>query len=239
MLRRTLMRFVKSIPRLYDSLKFWEIRVNLMRGKLHEPDFAAFAALPADALFLDVGANMGQSAVSLRSVHKSARIVSFEPNPTLEKPLRRIAAAVGRTKVHMVALGDAEGEAVLRIPIADSGTEFSQAATLKPGDVDAPVAERELGGVAGLAEVRVPVCTLDSFGFDPAAIKIDVQGYELEVLRGARETLQRARPLLLIERGGGRRRRRNATSSLSDTRPRSGPTEPLCRTPGPPSISLL
>ncbi|MCR9255152.1 MAG: FkbM family methyltransferase [Alphaproteobacteria bacterium] len=99
--------------------------MNLLFGRVHEADFEAFAALPQGAVFIDIGANMGQSAVSVRAVHKTARIHSFEPNPHLEPALQRIARSVGTMDIEIVALGDSEGEATLSVPVASSGTEFS------------------------------------------------------------------------------------------------------------------
>jgi hypothetical protein len=58
-------------------------------------------------------------------------------------------------------------------------------------DVDADLSHRD---------VEVNVATLDSFGLsDIAFIKIDVEGHELSVLRGAVETIVRSRPNLLVE----------------------------------------
>ena len=48
-------------------------------------------------------------------------------------------------------------------------------------------------------EVPVDSVTVDSLGLDPAFVKIDVQGSELDVLDGMRETLDRSKPLLLLE----------------------------------------
>jgi hypothetical protein len=47
----------------------------------------------------------------------------------------------------------------------------------------------------------VDVRTVDSFALQPEIMKIDVEGNELEVLEGAGETLERTRPILLIENG--------------------------------------
>ena len=46
---------------------------------------------------------------------------------------------------------------------------------------------------------RVPVKRLDDYGFDPSFVKLDVQGYELDALRGLAATIDRARPVLLVE----------------------------------------
>ena len=48
--------------------------------------------------------------------------------------------------------------------------------------------------------IKVPVTTIDSFGYDDVGfIKIDVEGYEYEAITGARETINRCRPILYVE----------------------------------------
>jgi hypothetical protein len=61
-----------------------------------------FAHWPEDGLFLDVGANVGQSAMSFRIFNRQARILSIEPNPDLEPDLR-IVRLVGRCDYLMVS----------------------------------------------------------------------------------------------------------------------------------------
>jgi hypothetical protein len=51
-----------------------------------------------------------------------------------------------------------------------------------------------------IEEVAAPMLRLDDLGLDPAFIKIDVEGSELQVIHGLTETLHRSRPILLIER---------------------------------------
>jgi hypothetical protein len=52
-------------------------------------------------------------------------------------------------------------------------------------------------------EGDIPLKTLDSFGFEEVDfIKIDVEGYELSVVKGAKETLLREKPFMVIEQKG-------------------------------------
>jgi FkbM family methyltransferase len=48
-------------------------------------------------------------------------------------------------------------------------------------------------------ELEIPAITVDSLRLSPSFIKIDVEGHEREVLEGAKETLLRSRPALLVE----------------------------------------
>ncbi len=139
-----------------------------------------------DQLFLDVGANKG--VWSWHLARAAGQVHAFEPHPKLF----RILSLWRRRNVmaHRVALSDRPGEAELRVPIRSRGfsNQGSSLSTLKvPDDVPHAV-------------VQVEARTLDSYGFENVGlIKIDVEGHELAVLAGARETIERCRPNLIVE----------------------------------------
>jgi FkbM family methyltransferase len=147
--------------------------------------------VPRDRDSIDVGANVGVHSYFLarwsRSVH------AFEPNPRLVEYLRR---AVSRNvAVSAIALSDSTGMARLSIPRLH-GVEADPYASIEPRV--ASLRANEFG--AAVDEVEVRTAPLDSLRMTEIGfIKIDVEGHELSVLRGARETLERDRPTLLIE----------------------------------------
>ena len=145
--------------------------------------------LPAGGVAVDVGVWWGPWTSAMA---KTARQVhSFEPQPRLAAAMRRRAPA--NVTVHEVALSDREGSAELWMPASRPGLDAL--ASLRP-DRSSIELERE-----GTIEVMtVQTATLDSFGLvDLDFVKIDVEGHETEVLRGAEETLARSKPALLIE----------------------------------------
>jgi FkbM family methyltransferase len=134
---------------------------------------------------LDVGANIGFFTLRFaRWTSGAGSVLAFEPEPGNLARLRarlRQRAPEARVEVIPAAVGDAPGTAYLVIN------------ELHPGD-------HKLGA-AGLP---VPVVRLDDILAGrtwPAVslIKIDVQGAEMAVIRGAAETLRRLRPALFVE----------------------------------------
>jgi FkbM family methyltransferase len=144
----------------------------------------------------DVGANDGMYSYAF--TRRAGTVHAFEPLPGCAGIVRAYARANARIHVHQVALSDEAGTRSLTIPLRE-GREIATEASLVPQL--AP--QRGAAGAAGAAGARVEeieVRTLDSFALrDLSLIKIDVEGHELEVLRGGRETLRSERPVMMIE----------------------------------------
>ncbi len=158
-------------------------------------------SLPAGRVVVDVGANRGQSIDAIRMMQPHAVIHSFEPNPLLAQRLRAMYRNDRGVVVHSVGLGHELGEFTLHVPIYrgfvyDALASFDRdaAASWLPG--------RIIGFRSADLEVRAVQCkveTLDCIGLDPCFVKIDVQGWEKNVLLGGMQTLERARPTMLLE----------------------------------------
>ena len=163
----------------------------------HIPGMEALAAvaagvLPPDGTVLDVGANLGLSALALAPLLPRGRILAAEPSPGTVAALRRTLALNGledRVAVEAVAVGAAPGEAAFHAAGHSAGAHLMDPGTL---------------GAAALPQVRVPVETVDALVARHGLVrldfvKIDVEGFETEVLDGARATLARHRPLVFAE----------------------------------------
>lgn len=144
---------------------------------------------PGD-LFVDVGANFGIHSVrGARLVGATGRVVAIEPSPAARQRLELHMAmnAIRNVIVVPVAIGAEESQATLYIDTDHLGT-----ASLRE--------DSSLGKGA----VEVPVRTLDSIieppvSGDRALVKIDVEGFELEAIRGAGGWLQRPNTCFVIE----------------------------------------
>lgn len=198
-------RALRWSPAVYRLVKLATMLASYVFRQPHDPDFAIFRFAPEHGLFVDVGANAGQSALSFRIFNKTCRVLSFEVNPALENDLRLVQLRLRRFEYCIIGLADAEGEAQLTIPRA-SRTTSSQGATLEPEFLTGRIREISAAiGEVAFDNVTVPTATLDSFGLAPDAIKIDVEGAEYRVLVGMTETLARSQPTVLIETRHGRR----------------------------------
>jgi FkbM family methyltransferase len=208
--RGIIRRYAFLSPRLYELQQFCRSRArSLLKPDVHDCDFLYFrrwAGRPAT--FLDIGANVGQSVASIHNLVPQAHICSFEPNGECYRQVKILAKLLGHVETFNCALGAAPGMFTFHIPKA-RGFAFSQLASLnEPNreELAADLVERGFSfATAANLEIerrQVEVRTLDSFNLRPDVIKIDVEGAELDVLRGGQNTLAQSRPTLLIEEGG-------------------------------------
>jgi FkbM family methyltransferase len=147
---------------------------------------------------LDVGAHDGLLTVPFSRLPDS-RVIAFEPLPRAFARLRAAIAAAhgGAVPAHVdlrpQALGDTDGHITLSLPVLDGVPQEQWASTAK--DFSSFEGRR-----VGVERLRVPMTTIDSLALtDLTHVKLDAEGAEYEVLRGARDTLLRCRPVLTIE----------------------------------------
>lgn len=133
---------------------------------------------------IDVGANNGIYAYMM--LRARALVEAFEPNPLCVARLKAYAGHHRRLTVHSVALSDSTQGATLFVPIVNGRPNSGLASlTPRPGALPIP---------------GIQTTKLDQFGFsDVSFIKVDVEGHELEVVRGAEATLKHNRPVLQVE----------------------------------------
>jgi FkbM family methyltransferase len=134
---------------------------------------------------VDAGANKGTYTYALAKLAK--HVWAFEPNPKMFDILRRSAAA--NVTASMMALSDRSESAEFRVPRMRKGGFSNQGGSLSTTKITQNYA------AVAVETRRLDDLALDDIGF----VKIDVEGFEQEVLDGARETIRRSRPTMLIE----------------------------------------
>lgn len=168
----------------FDAYLGWSM---IAYGEYGKAEVAFLRALvrPGDVV-LDIGANIGALTIPLAQVPGVGAVHAWEPQPyvreLLEENVLLATPPDGPVAIHAEALGEAPGE--LHVPDLDY-TQLGNFGGVALGDT---------GGTV------VPVRTLDSYQFPRVdLLKADVEGHEAKVLRGARETIARCRPLLYLE----------------------------------------
>lgn len=133
--------------------------------------------VPQPVLF-DVGANIGQTTRAMLAAFRSPSIRAFEPSPSTFEALRRAVGGRPGVTVEALAMGNAEGVLPFHVTRDHSVNDSLLAPTWN----------------AGGAVVEVRVETIDAYcgrhGIESISLlKIDAQGFDLQVLKGARRML--------------------------------------------------
>jgi FkbM family methyltransferase len=134
---------------------------------------------------LDIGANLGSSVVPLAKHNPQLSFVSFEPQKFIYYQLcaNILMNQLNNVDARNMAVGTRSGE--LTVPVTDV-TNATNIGRWSISDLD----KSTIGGDTQLTH-KVDVITIDSLGItDLKFLKIDVEGFELDVLRGATDTLR-------------------------------------------------
>ncbi len=186
---------VDKVPGAVNHLGVWLPKLDAHFPKMMSPDaerfrrlddgrptyqrwkyLAALECTDRRGTFVDVGAHVG--TWSMQAERDFSRVVAFEPCE-LTAGIYPHNMRSDHYTLHNVALGSESGAVAAFVDKTDTG--------------DAHVVEG----------ATVPLRTLDSYELEGVdLIKIDVQGYELEVVKGAVDTLLRCKPLVVVEDKG-------------------------------------
>lgn len=146
-----------------------------------------------DWTLVDVGANEGDFIQAVTLLAKPAAVIAFEPLPACQTRLASLLANIPGGQLVRTAVGAAPGEVELN---CTGNSKMSSVLPPQPG-IEAFYAN---GDYAVLQRLKVRVVRLDDVVAPETRIgllKIDVQGYEMEVLRGATRTLRQTAALLI------------------------------------------
>lgn len=184
------------IPQIYKQRFFKKqnqlSRENILERKV-EPELLWLTEfLPKDAVFMDVGANVGHFLYQLEYHLFPQNIYAFEPNKSLNKKLKRLFPKV---QLFSVALSDENTVAEFKIPVL-RGEQVNSRGTLQ---TDFHEENEEKTVIQKVKVVKLddfaPIQNLKKLDF----IKIDVEGNEMKTLFGAKETILKFKPTLMVE----------------------------------------
>lgn len=144
------------------------------------------------SLFIDIGVNIGQTLLKVKAIDKHIRYIGFEPNPTCvyyTEYLIRLNA-IKNVSINSFGLG--------AIP------SLAQLHFLGEEDTRATLNRTETSPANLIYQRQVAVWTLDEIDLgiseeEHVVLKVDVEGYELEVITGAKGFIQKYRPILFFE----------------------------------------
>lgn len=156
-------------------------RAALRHGVAAATEHHRSPRIPTPASVLDVGANRGQFALVARHRFPSAALFCFEPLPEPRERLKRILRGTSDAQIFPYALGQESATATFHVTTDDDSSSIlpttSIQRSMSPGsalDYDTQVEVRRLDEVLDIQRLPRPIF-----------MKIDVQGTELDVLRGA------------------------------------------------------
>jgi FkbM family methyltransferase len=153
------------------------------------------ANLPRGGIFWDVGANIGLfSLFASKIVGPSGHVVSFAPSPQVLSLLRQNTNGQN-IKVLPYGIGNADTLKSFAAQGTSWASSFVEAVT---------AINRQFLPDQAIEQVTVTMCKLDTLldsvpSPNPTLVKIDIEGFELEALKGADRLLSSGRPKLLIE----------------------------------------
>jgi FkbM family methyltransferase len=144
-------------------------------------------------VLLDCGSNDGTSIGMMSQYFPNHQTIAFDPivkTPTLKSNII----------FHNVALGSKSGEIIIYTPVISkfSLTQFSSTDKSEILNNLSKNFNVNINKLIFTSKV-IKMVTIDSFLYEPFFIKIDVEGYELEVLQGAKNTIEKFQPLVLVE----------------------------------------
>lgn len=145
-------------------------------------------------VFIDVGVNVGQTLIKLRTVSRDADYVGFEPNPLCVYYASELIKANQYTHTKLLPVGLFSSDGILELNMYSADDTDQAASVIENFRPDEKV----------LRKMYVPVTKFDNLGKMLAVdnisiVKIDVEGAELEVLQSLQPTLQLKRPFVLVE----------------------------------------
>ena len=157
-------------------------------GKNQEPEICKLVRIISqNSVVIDVGANRGTYSFPIvQKLKKPGHLYAFEPIPELFNYLEKGLAGRDTFKVYSFACGDRQSVKRIKLPINNGQLSMGSASFIN--------------SFKDFETIPVKIISIDSLKISKVNfIKIDVEGFETLVLRGAIKTIERNRPVILVE----------------------------------------
>jgi FkbM family methyltransferase len=182
-----------AMARDIESRSWWEPEIELAARVLREGDSA-----------IDIGANFGLWAYHMsRAVGRTGKVYSFEPIPFTARTFRIVARRLGfahNVELFEKGCGERAGEVEFTIPVMETGA--ISAGLVHMGRNDARPGKEQHAKFEQTKLVKCEVVTIDEqlAGIERLMLlKCDIEGADLFAMRGARGTLAKHKPVVVIE----------------------------------------
>ena len=187
-------RLIAIAPAAFqEELKRFHFRRQIKNGTFvtWEPEFDELNKFIGEGDWvIDIGANIGHYTNKLSDlVGSKGRVIAFEPIPTTFTHLSENTQYCKYRNITLINAAASEGTASVNMTIPDFSSGLKN------------YYQASISSVADKSDTTVLTFSIDSFQFSHkiSLIKIDAEGHEPEVLRGAQNLLERDRPLLIGE----------------------------------------
>ena len=151
-------------------------------------------SFPEDSSFVDVGVNIGQTLIKLRSVYPKIEYIGFEPNPECVYYTQKLIDRNEWKKTTLIPSGIAGNTGIIELNYYFDDPTDSSASIVPDFRGNDSVVRKSFITCSSATDVNFLFT-----GKTISAIKIDVEGAELEVIRGLQDFLKQHRPHMLVE----------------------------------------
>lgn len=143
-------------------------------------------------IFVDIGVNLGQTLIKVKSINPAITYVGFEPNSNCNFYLNALIKKNKFKKVDIFPVGIGKETGILDLEMLNNSITDSSASIIKKFRNEAIIQNR----------LKVPIFAYADLNLDKSKfsiVKIDVEGAELEVIEGMQEKIKNDRPIMLVE----------------------------------------
>lgn len=159
---------------------------NLSSGKFYEGEMLTYIEhLSLSGIYVDIGAYIGTHSIFFSEICNSSKVIAYEPMQCSYDVLKENTINYSKIEIHNIAIGSKIGKCSMNIVKENTG--MSNVSSVETGDISMTTLDINLCNIKNKIDV----------------IKIDVEGYEFEVLKGAHNIIKSHRPHLFIELIGG------------------------------------